>query len=395
MSESPSNPPPVGSVPPKPGGTSIARILVIAVGLAGVAGAAFGVVYYQNKDVPPVDTMKALKSAVTEVDRYSKLDPAYTDANGDLIADEPKDAAKFVNPAELTFTTVVFDDADKAEQIWKPFLDHLAQTTGKKVTYLKRVPGAPPASAPAPAPKKEEGEDSPPPGDPYALNAINEQLAAVREGKLHVTAFSTGSVTQAVSTAGFVPLFVPADVTGTFAYEMEIIVPAASPVQKPEDLKGKAIAFTGMSSNSGAKAPLVTLKEEFNLLPDRDYSFVFSGDHRHSIRDVAAGKVAAACVANDILGQMIAAGEVKADAFRSIYKSKPFPPVCFGVPVTLEPGLKASIRKAFETFNMAGTSVGERYKAQKRVKFVPVDYKKDFGYVREVDAKLSKFFEAK
>ncbi len=381
------------AVPPKPGGKSLVRILLITVALAAVAGAAFGVFYYQNKNVPPVDTMQALKKAVTEVDRFSKLDPAYADANGDLIADEPKDAAKFVNPAELTFTAVVFDEPDKAEQTWKPFLDHLAKTTGKPVTYLKRVPGAPPA--PPPAAKKDDDEDVAPPGDPGRLNSLEQQLATVREGKLHVTAFSTGGVAQAVSTAGFVPLFVPADAAGNFAYQMEIIVPAGSSAKTPADLKGKSIAFTGMSSNSGAKAPLVTLKAEFDMLPDRDYAFVFSGDHRRSILDLVAGKYEAACVANDILGQMIAAGEVKADAVRSIYKSKPFPPVCFGVPVTLEPGLKASIRKAFETFNMAGTSVGERYKAQNRVKFVPVDYKKDFEYVREVDAKLSKFFDAK
>ena len=325
------------AVPPKPAGTSVVRILAITATLAAIAGAVFAVFYYQNKDVPSVDTMKALKSAVSEVDRFAKLDPAYADANGDLVADEPTDATKFVNPAELTFTTVVFDNPDQAEQIWKPFLDHLAKTTGKKVSYLKRVPGAPPAP-PAPAPKKDEGEDPAPAGDPGQLQALDQQLALVREGKLHVTAFSTGGVAQAVGTAGFVPLFVPADAAGNFAYEMEIIVPAGSPVQKPEDLKGKAIAFTGMSSNSGAKAPLVTLKDEFNLLPDRDYTFAFTGDHKHSIRDVAAGKVAAACVANDILGQMIAAGDVKKDAVRSIYKSKSFPPVCFGVPVTLEPG---------------------------------------------------------
>ena len=57
--------------------------------------------------------------------------------------------------------------------------------------------------------------------------------------------------------------------------------------------------------------------------------------------------------------------------------------------------MKAAIKKSFETFNFAGTSVGERYKAQNRVKFVPVDYKKDFAFVRDVDAKLAKFFDPK
>lgn len=389
MTDPQPSPPPAPAA--KPGGTSVARILVITAVLAAVAGAAFGVFYYQNKDVPPVDTMKALRKGIEEVDRFAKLDPAYADANGDLVADEPTDAAKFVTPAELTFTAVVFDNPDQAEQMWKPFLDHLAKTTGKKVTFLKRVPGAAPPP-PAPAPKKDDENDAPA-VDPGLLQSIDQQLALVREGKLHVTAFSTGAVAQAVSTAGFVPLFVPADDAGTFAYEMEVIVPAGSAAQKPSDLKGQTIAFTGMSSNSGAKAPLVTFKAEFDMLPDRDYSFVFTGDHKRSILEVAAGKYPAACVANDILGQMVEAGTVKKDAVRSIYKSKGFPPICFGVPVTLEPGVKAAVKKAFETFAFAGTSVGERYKAQKRTKFVPVDYKKDFAYVREVDAKLATFFK--
>ena len=96
MSELPREPQPAPA--PKPGGTSIVRILLITVALAAVAGVGFGVFYYQSKNVPPVDTMQAMKKAVTEVDRYSKLDPAYADANGDQIADEPTDRGEVRQP---------------------------------------------------------------------------------------------------------------------------------------------------------------------------------------------------------------------------------------------------------------------------------------------------------
>jgi hypothetical protein len=57
-----------------------------------------------------------------------------------------------------------------------------------------------------------------------------------------------------------------------------------------------------MSSNSGAKAPLVLLKDEFQMLPGagRDYDFVITGRHSTSIHGVADGKYAAAAVANDL-----------------------------------------------------------------------------------------------
>jgi phosphonate transport system substrate-binding protein len=86
-------------------------------------------------------------------------------------------------------------------------------------------------------------------------------------------------------------------------------------------------------------------------------------------------------------------GKVKADQYRSIHTSKPFPPLCFGVPYNLDPKVRKDIEKAFETFSFEGNKVGEAYAAQKRVKFAKVDYKKDFENVREIDAKLTHLFD--
>ena len=49
---------------------------------------------------------------------------------------------------------------------------------------------------------------------------------------------------------------------------MEIIVPADSPIKTPADLKGKKLAFTAPTSNSGFKAPSVLLEAEFNLVAE-------------------------------------------------------------------------------------------------------------------------------
>ena len=43
---------------------------------------------------------------------------------------------------------------------------------------------------------------------------------------------------------------------GTFGYEMEIITYPGSGIEKVEDIKGKSLAFTAPTSNSGFKAPI-------------------------------------------------------------------------------------------------------------------------------------------
>src|SRR5262249_31679408 len=143
------------------------------------------------------------------------------------------------------------------------------------------------------------------------LETLDAQLAALRDGTLHITAFSTGEVRLAVNSAGFMPLASPADADGKYSYEMEILVHAASGSRSPADLKGKTVAFTAMSSNSGAKAPLAILKNEFQLRPGRDYTHVMTGSHRRSIQDLSAGKYDAVCVANDLLASAVAAGEIR------------------------------------------------------------------------------------
>src|SRR5581483_6422540 len=139
------------------------------------------------------------------------------------------------------------------------------------------------------------------------VGGLQGQLAALRKGTLHVTAFSTGEVPLAVNSAGFVPLWSPADVDGTYAYEMEILVPAASNIKTPADLRGRSIAFTSLSSNSGARAPLVILKEKFGLLPARDYAYTLTGTHERSLKDLAEGRHDAVCVANDLVARAVLA----------------------------------------------------------------------------------------
>jgi phosphonate transport system substrate-binding protein len=218
----------------------------------------------------------------------------------------------------------------------------------------------------------------------------------VRAGKLHVTAFNTGAVPTAVTSAGFVPLVAPADKDGKYSYEMEILVRADSGIADPKALRGKKVGFVALSSNSGAKAPLVALTEKFELFPGRDYSFGFTGDHERSVRELLAGNYDAVCVANDLIRRAETRPADKnpldASKYKAIYKSDPFPPLCFGVPHNLPADVRDKVRAALAGFKFEGTSAA-RFAAQGKVGFAPVNYKTDWEYVRKIDDTLTRLFD--
>lgn len=358
MSEPQSSPPPAGTRP-RPGSSAS---LLVALALLLLAGGVYGYVWYTTPLPPPVDELRGLKAYLADLGRTQTLASGYTDADKDLVADPPTESGKLLKVEKLVFSVVGSEDPEKARAQWQDFMAALGKATRKPVAYAADVA------------------------------TVEEQATALREGRLHVTAFNTGQVAAAVNTAGFVPLFCPADAEGKYAYEMRILVRQDSPIQKPEDLRGKVIGLVALSSNSGGKAPLVLLKKS-GLLPGRDYTYKFTGDHARSVKELVRGQYDAVCVASDLLARAVAAGEVRADQFRAIYTSDAFPPLCFGVPHNLPSDLRAQVARVFADFSFAGTSVEARYKAQGYVRFVPVNYAPDWKLVREVDAGLEQLLD--
>lgn len=283
----------------------------------------------------------------------NQLDPRFTDADGDLVADAPTDPAKLIDPDPLVFSYIAVEDPAQYRDAFKEFMDHLGRVTGKRVEYLMTT-------------------------------STEEQLAALRDGKLHVTGVNTGSVPMAVNVAGFVPVAKFAGDAGA-AYQMEIIVPADSAITKPEQLSGKELALTEAGSNSGFKAPLVLLQSRYSLVPGRDFGIRYSGSHIDSIKGIAAKKYAAAAVANDMLRRAVAAGEVQPNQYRSIFKSENFPTAGFGYVCTLKPELAAKVRDAMSSFQWQGTGVEREFASAKYNKLVAVSYKDDWGIVRHID----------
>lgn len=393
----PDQPPNAGNPPAadkKPNGSPIAGLIVPGL-LILAAGAVFAVFYFLNQKQPPVDPVKLLNGYVVNAEKFAKLSDEYRDADGDLVADTPADAKE---PAELYFTEIPGPNPDRDEETWKAFLEHMSKHTGKPCKYLKKVdlPPGPPAT-PDEADGVEAGE---PAAEAGTVRSFDAQLSALKGGKLHITAFTTGQVRQAVNTAGFRPLVVPADQAGKFTYQIQVLVPAGSKAEKVSDLKGKKLAVAALSSNSGAKAPFVAFHDEFKLFPARDFTVVPTGRYEAALGQLVQGKVDATCIASDLLARELTRPEPTADEkkrgwvkltedkYRVLHTFGDFPKLCFGVSHTLPPDLVKKIQKGFDEFRFEGTAVGEKYKGDAAVKFQPIDYKKDWEAVRKVDDRL-------
>ena len=136
---------------------------------------------------------------------------------------------------------------------------YLAQCTGKRVIY-------------------------------YPVQSNSAEIEAMRSGRLHVAGFSTGPTGFAVNLAGAVPFAAKGTEKGPQGYHLLSLVKKDSPYQKLSDLKGKRVAHTAPSSNSGHLAPLVLYPPE-GLKPNEDYKPLMSGGHDKSALGVAVRRL--------------------------------------------------------------------------------------------------------
>lgn len=284
-----------------------------------------------------------------------QLDSRYQDNDGDMIADIPADPAKQVDPSTLIFAYTPVEDPAVYAEVWKGFLDHMTEVTGKPVLFF-----------------------------PVQSNAA--QIEAMRAGRLHVAGFNTGSNPLAVACAGFRPFTMMASDDGSYGYEMEIITYPGSGIEKPEDLKGRALAFTAETSNSGYKAPSALLESEFGLTRDNDFTARFSGGHDNSILGVANRDYDAAAIANSVKARMLDRGVIKEDQVKTIYTSQTFPTTGFGVAHNLMPELQDKIREAFFTFDWEGSKLLEEFSKSDDTSFIPITFKDDWAVIRKIDA---------
>lgn len=303
--------------------------------------------------LPAVWVMVASTSAMAQdaCPQRGDLDTIYCDANKDLVADTPTDPKKWRNPNTIVFTYTPVEDPAVYEKIFEPFTTHLAQCTAKRVVF-------------------------------FQVQSNAAQIEAMRSGRLHVAGFSTGPTAFAVNVAGAVPFAIKGNDSGVpRSYNLIVIARKDNAAIKSlTDLKGKKVAHASPSSNSGHMAPMALLPKQ-GLTPGQDYKILFSGKHDQSVMGVNSGDYDAATVASDVFDRIARRGTIKADDFRILYRSAPFPTSSFAYAHDLAPELRDKLVSCFTNFKYTPEMV-KAFDGDS--KFVPATYLKDYAIVREV-----------
>ena len=281
------------------------------------------------------------------------LDERYCDADADLVADAPTQG--FRDPRALIFAYTPVEDPAVYREVWAEFLDHLAAVTGKRVVFF-----------------------------PVQSNAA--QIEAMRSGRLHVAGFNTGSTPLAVNCAGFVPFTMMAAKNGSFGYEMELVTYPGSGIESVQGLKGRTVAFSSPTSNSGFKAPRAILEAEFGLVQGRDYEQTFSGKHDNTLLGVVNRDYDVGAMANSVKIRMLARGVVEDSDIRVLYRSQTFPTTAFGHAHNLTLALAGKVREAFASFKWTGTRLAAEFSRSGEESFIPVSFARHWKVIRQIDA---------
>lgn len=281
-----------------------------------------------------------------------ELDTQYCDVNKDLVADAPSDPKKWRDPSTLVWAYTPVEDPAVYANIFKPFTDHLEKCVGKRTVY-------------------------------YPVQSNAAEIEAMRSGRLHFAGFSTGPTGFAVNLAGAVPFAAKGLGAEVRGYNLLAIVKASSSYKTLADLKGKKVAHTSPSSNSGNLAPRVLFPEQ-GLKTDDDYKPVMSGGHDKSVLGVVSGDYDMAAVASDVFDRMVTRGTIKGDDIRIIYRSPVFPTSSFAHAHDLKPELAKKLTECFYSFRFTPAMTKE-FNGDDR--FLPITYAKEWKVVRDVAEK--------
>ncbi|APE32037.1 phosphonate ABC transporter substrate-binding protein [Halomonas aestuarii] len=298
----------------------------------------------------PLAMLAASPALAQEDCERGALAAIYCDENGDMVADRPTDESEWLNPDTLIFAYTPVEDPAIYSDIWQPFIDHLEEVTGRDVRF-------------------------------FAVQSNSAQVEAMRSGRLHIAGFSTGPTPFAVNLAGAVPFALMGSDDGRFGYTLQLYTHVDSGIDEMEDLKGKRVAHTSPTSNSGNQAPRA-LFPEMGIVPGEDYEVVYSGSHDQSMLGVVAQDYDAAPVASEVVERMAARGLYDPEDVKIIYESDSFPTTSYNYAYNLHPDLVDKIEEAFFSFEFEGTELGEEFEGVE--KFVPINYKDNWKVIRTI-----------
>jgi phosphonate transport system substrate-binding protein len=271
----------------------------------------------------------------------------FTDKQGTLLADSPSSPDQLVDPDTLVIAHLGNSDEVPGKS-WTDFDKHLAEATGKKVTDVIYT------------------------GSP-------QQLTQISDGKITLAAVHPADAPFIVNNYGFEPVAVLGTDSGANGNHLDVIVPAGSSIASLADLKGHSLACSAPSSITGYRAAVAILMQNNQLRPNVDYYVLWSMGQKKSIKGIAdkPTKYEAAAVSDDKLQTLVDDGDIEKSQYKVIYQSDVIPRTTIGYFYNLKPELAAKIRTAILSFNSPA--------AVNTMRFLPIDYKNDFRFLRTID----------
>jgi phosphonate transport system substrate-binding protein len=284
---------------------------------------------------------------------HKHLAPDYSDQNGRLLADPPTDPAKLLNPDTIVIAYGTDSDLDVQPIAWEEFQAYLAEVSGKKV-------------------------------ETRVYQNTPDEVAAVKDGKMHVVALHAADAPYLVNNAGFIPVaVVGTDGGAAKGNRLDLAVRAGSSIHNLADVRGHTLTCSTPVSITGHRAAVALLLQEASLRPDVDYSINFSLGQKRSVQGLADGEFEVAALSDDKVQSLLKAGRIKDSDFHIIYQSQVIPRFTIGYIYNLQPELANKITESILDFRNEKGPVAEG--SEKPMRFVAVDYKKDFEFVRKID----------
>ena len=119
------------SASPRPA-PSARRVLLIVLPIAAVLLALY-LFYLAGESRARSDSQSTIMGKIFASEPIDAGSMAFADADNDMVADPPTDAAKLINPDTLVFSYVASEERGQPEETWKELAAALKEKTGKEV----------------------------------------------------------------------------------------------------------------------------------------------------------------------------------------------------------------------------------------------------------------------
>jgi phosphonate transport system substrate-binding protein len=197
-------------------------------------------------------------------------------------------------------------------------------------------------------------------------------VEAMASDKLDLAYFGGLTYLQAERRAELYPIVTEVDrETHTTKYYSAIIVPADSPIQKTEEIKGKKFAFGDINSTSGSLYPRIMLDKAGIVDFSNPNLFVYSGGHDATLLAVQNKTVDAGGVERRIMNRLFEAGTADRGKIRIVEETlvEGYP---WCVRAKLDPALVERITNAF--LSMSDGDLLNLMRAEKYARVTARDY---------------------